>query len=212
MKRYCYQCRNTFSSYSDYCPHDGTKLETFKAKKSFSESKVSSNNKLNSFLKKFNLKPVSKKFSKDDLGVPLPKDLQELGWCYTGPVASCSYVDTWPVECNLNQKSSIFGLFRRFRSGSLSNYNIYQKVQKINKKLQLSQVSAYGTTDFGGARTDYELVVLPKDGINPVSYTHLRAHETVLDLVCRLLLEKKTDHRTLTFLGNAAACLRCGRK
>ena len=28
---------------------------------------------------------------------------------------------------------------------------------------------------------------------NPVSYTHLRAHETVLDLVCRLLLEKKND-------------------
>src|SRR5664280_962693 len=25
----------------------------------------------------------------------------------------------------------------------------------------------------------------------PVSYTHLRAHETVLDLVCRLLLEQK---------------------
>ena len=25
---------------------------------------------------------------------------------------------------------------------------------------------------------------------DPVSYTHLRAHETVLDLVCRLLLEK----------------------
>ena len=24
----------------------------------------------------------------------------------------------------------------------------------------------------------------------PVSYTHLRAHETVLDIVCRLLLEK----------------------
>ena len=27
--------------------------------------------------------------------------------------------------------------------------------------------------------------------IKSVSYTHLRAHETVLDLVCRLLLEKK---------------------
>jgi len=27
--------------------------------------------------------------------------------------------------------------------------------------------------------------------IDSVSYTHLRAHETVLDLVCRLLLEKK---------------------
>ena len=29
------------------------------------------------------------------------------------------------------------------------------------------------------------------NGYGPVSYTHLRAHETVLDLVCRLLLEKK---------------------
>ena len=29
----------------------------------------------------------------------------------------------------------------------------------------------------------------------PVSYTHLRAHETVLDLVCRLLLEKKRKTR-----------------
>ena len=33
-----------------------------------------------------------------------------------------------------------------------------------------------------------------------VSYTHLRAHETVLDLVCRLLLEKKNTiplHNTI---------------
>src|SRR5664280_3112779 len=29
------------------------------------------------------------------------------------------------------------------------------------------------------------------EDLTPVSYTHLRAHETVLDLVCRLLLEKK---------------------
>ena len=29
----------------------------------------------------------------------------------------------------------------------------------------------------------------------PVSYTHLRAHETVLDLVCRLLLEKKKQRQ-----------------
>ena len=35
-------------------------------------------------------------------------------------------------------------------------------------------------------------------GHDPVSYKHLRAHETVLDLVCRLLLEKKnsTEHHT----------------
>ena len=32
--------------------------------------------------------------------------------------------------------------------------------------------------------------------ITAVSYTHLRAHETVLDLVCRLLLEKKQKNKT----------------
>ena len=32
----------------------------------------------------------------------------------------------------------------------------------------------------------------------PVSYTHLRAHETVLDLVCRLLLEKKKTRTART--------------
>ena len=32
--------------------------------------------------------------------------------------------------------------------------------------------------------------------ISAVSYTHLRAHETVLDLVCRLLLEKKKKQYT----------------
>ena len=31
----------------------------------------------------------------------------------------------------------------------------------------------------------------PAARAEPVSYTHLRAHETVLDLVCRLWLEKK---------------------
>src|SRR5664280_2624436 len=30
------------------------------------------------------------------------------------------------------------------------------------------------------------------NGTSTVSYTHLRAHETVLDLVCRLLLETNT--------------------
>ena len=30
-----------------------------------------------------------------------------------------------------------------------------------------------------------------RDTFHPVSYTHLRAHETVLDLVCRLLLATK---------------------
>ena len=34
-----------------------------------------------------------------------------------------------------------------------------------------------------------------QDFLGAVSYTHLRAHETVLDLVCRLLLEKKNNSK-----------------
>ena len=38
------------------------------------------------------------------------------------------------------------------------------------------------------------------DKIDPVSYTHLRAHETVLELVCSLLLEqKKGTHPHIAF-------------
>ena len=39
------------------------------------------------------------------------------------------------------------------------------------------------------------IIKLSRIGAYAVSYTHLRAHETVLDLVCRLLLAtKKTNH------------------
>src|SRR5664280_2512725 len=41
----------------------------------------------------------------------------------------------------------------------------------------------------GGARTYSSLNASRTTLEIPVSYTHLRAHETVLDLVCRLLLE-----------------------
>ena len=40
----------------------------------------------------------------------------------------------------------------------------------------------------------------PEHGAAPVSYTHLRAHETVLDLVCRLLLEKKNTNTIIAFI------------
>src|SRR5664280_3402569 len=49
-------------------------------------------------------------------------------------------------------------------------------------------------TPVGQVMTGNPVTVKPDDrleGCMVVSYTHLRAHETVLDLVCRLLLEKK---------------------
>src|SRR5674536_257214 len=37
----------------------------------------------------------------------------------------------------------------------------------------------------------FDITSVKKDPVKPVSYTHLRAHETPEHLVCRLLLEKK---------------------
>ena len=52
-----------------------------------------------------------------------------------------------------------------------------------------------------GVTVGYEgLMELVRQAVQPVSYTHLRAHETVLDLVCRLLLEKKKLHKYSTLL------------
>ena len=42
-------------------------------------------------------------------------------------------------------------------------------------------------------KVEQNVVMMKEEAIQPVSYTHLRAHETVLDLVCRLLLEKKKN-------------------
>src|SRR5665811_2194761 len=44
-----------------------------------------------------------------------------------------------------------------------------------------------------------------RTGRRSVSYTHLRAHETVLDLVCRLLLEKKRQQPKSTRVRSSAA-------
>ena len=47
------------------------------------------------------------------------------------------------------------------------------------------------TPDISKVFVDQKKLYKQIKGYVPVSYTHLRAHETVLDLVCRLLLEKK---------------------
>ena len=54
-------------------------------------------------------------------------------------------------------------------------------------------VSAQGRRGLARQRHRSHAVSRPYDQ-SPVSYTHLRAHETVLDLVCRLLLENKKNN------------------
>ena len=65
--------------------------------------------------------------------------------------------------------------------------NLIKKL--IQKKLKISFAEsctggmlASSITSISGASKVFN--------IGPVSYTHLRAHETLMNLVCRLLLEK----------------------
>ncbi len=60
---------------------------------------------------------------------------------------------------------------------------------------------ASGTREIHSVLSDSSSLGMPSGmsgqgggGIGPVSYPHLRAHETVLDLVGRLLLEKKKQN------------------
>ena len=59
----------------------------------------------------------------------------------------------------------------------------------------LAGLAVIDSTSIGTLVVPLWMLVHPQ----PVSYTHLRAHETVLDLVCRLLLQKRkhTPHNIL---------------
>ena len=81
------------------------------------------------------------------------------------------------------------------RSSAASD--VYKRQGEWHKDLQITEErqdkQKHKNTTKKYAHT---LVLLAQIGLRPfpnrpVSYTHLRAHETVLDLVCRLLIEKK---------------------
>ena len=66
-------------------------------------------------------------------------------------------------------------------------------VMNVHNPAQVdTRVAYYSVTGVPGGELD--------GGVGSVSYTHLRAHETVLDLVCRLLLEKKQQTDDFKYL------------
>ena len=94
----------------------------------------------------------------------------------------------------LNQEYVVFFLMIRrpprstqSRSSAASDVYKRQVVDAHGKGVGLLKDHAHALAQQAGVRA-------PEDALAAVSYTHLRAHETVLDLVCRLLLEKKNKN------------------
>ena len=70
--------------------------------------------------------------------------------------------------------------------GARYRYLVFDEFEKIEDVVYGSNIAA------NGSEVDLEMdIYLPAGDTVTVSYTHLRAHETRHDLVCRLLLEKK---------------------
>ena len=79
---------------------------------------------------------------------------------------------------------------------NISDIDLGTKIEKIGnevfalsslKTIKIPNIKSIGERCFFGSQI-------------PVSYTHLRAHETEADLVCRLLLEKKKSNLTMYVL------------
>src|SRR5678815_5927959 len=102
-------------------------------------------------------------------------------------IGECSNVRTG--RKNENRHSIAIDKDRNIRS---DNLNVY---------IDCIRVEVYMFLDFGTRRLDIVVNCGRIDrvkyiGSRPVSYTHLRAHETPEHLVCRLLLEKKKKKHT----------------
>ena len=72
--------------------------------------------------------------------------------------------------------------------------DLHKTVAKVDEAAEaLKQIAKSGKKVlFVATKKQAKQVVAEKaQSVNTVSYTHLRAHETLANLVCRLLLEKK---------------------
>src|SRR5665648_1174324 len=67
-------------------------------------------------------------------------------------------------------------------------------IDMMGKSILLADMAQKELHKIGKLYNTFEFANKPAP--NPVSYTHLRAHETRHDLVCRLLLEKKKKQKT----------------
>ena len=86
------------------------------------------------------------------------------------------------------------GLFAKFKAGLQKTHSkLAHEIKRIVTRSP--KLDAAGLEELEGALLAADLGPAVS---GPVSYTHLRAHETPEHLVCRLLLEKKNKHHKLS--------------
>ena len=93
-----------------------------------------------------------------------------------------------------------------FSDNQTDHVKVSVKVEKqlFGEQTDFQRIDVFESREFGRfLSSDGSIVFSEKDEfiydemIVPVSYTHLRAHETGRNLVCRLLLEKKKKEKNL---------------
>ena len=85
--------------------------------------------------------------------------------------------------------------------GDSEYYPLISSTLDVDKMDYMRRDSYFCGVNYGLVEVDYILnrmyIKKNKLVIKPVSYTHLRAHETLMNLVCRLLLEKRLASRVV---------------
>ena len=89
-----------------------------------------------------------------------------------------------PPRSTQSRSSAASDVYKR-QGGPMSRFATIDKEKPMSAVLKVVGVGG------GGCNAIESMIARGLSGVESVSYTHLRAHETVLDIVCRLLLEKK---------------------
>ena len=101
-----------------------------------------------------------------------------------------------PPRSTLDRSSAASDVYKRQVSGSC-----IARVSKVGASTEIGKIG-HSLENIVKEKTPLQIQIrnftgkMVIFGVIAVSYTHLRAHETVLDLVCRLLLEKKNKKKT----------------
>ena len=116
-----------------------------------------------------------------------------IAWIAGGLVALCGALTYAEIGSRLPVMGGYYKVF---------SYAYHPSIAfAINCIILVSNAASGAAVALVGSEYITSVIIPDAKDVNyiPVSYTHLRAHETVLDLVCRLLLEKKKNATSVPY-------------